>query len=143
MFRWVLHRTGDDRFTEWGFWNLDLPDKIPTLAETVTWSKEGDNWRVQREGVNGLYTVIDQNTHKWECTFKGDDGSDNSWHYTATRRTLAPTAEVKQTALPDNIVKELRFFVGEWTVEGDVLGKSLKGRWSTRWSPEKHCLLIR
>ena len=51
-------------------------------------------------------------------------------------------AEVTQTALPDNIAKELRFFVGEWTVEGEVLGMALKGRWSARWSPQRHCLLI-
>ena len=51
-------------------------------------------------------------------------------------------AEATQTALPDNIAKELRFFVGEWTVEGEVLGMALKGHWSARWSPQRHCLLI-
>jgi len=131
------------RITEWGFWNGNPALEFTSWAETVMWSKEGDNWRVQREGVNGLYTIIDQNTHKWECTFKGDDGSENSWHYTATRRTAAPAAQIKQAALPDNIVKELRFFVGEWTVEGDAPGKSLKGSWSAKWAPEKHCLLLR
>lgn len=131
------------RITEWGFWNSNLPTELPAWAETVTWSKEGENWRIEKEGVSGLFTIIDQNTHKYECTFRGDDGSENSWHYTATRKTAAPAAQVKQTALPDDIVKELRFFVGEWTVEGEVLGKALKGRWSAKWSPEKHCLLIR
>jgi hypothetical protein len=52
------------------------------------------------------------------------------------------TAETSQTALPEDVVKELRFFVGEWTVEGDVLGMALKGRWSARWAPQRHCLLI-
>jgi hypothetical protein len=51
-------------------------------------------------------------------------------------------AEVTQTALPDNAVKELKFFVGDWTVEGDVLGMALKGSWSARWAPQKHCQLI-
>ncbi|MHB0959070.1 MAG: hypothetical protein ACYC0X_27335 [Pirellulaceae bacterium] len=131
------------RITEWGFWNAYPPSELPAWAETVTWSKEGENWRIEREGVSGLFTIIDQNTHKYECTFRGDDGSENSWHYTATRKTMTPTPQVKQTALPDDIVKEMRFFVGEWTVEGEVLGKALKGRWSAKWSPEKHCLVIR
>jgi hypothetical protein len=131
------------RITEWGFWNANLPIELLAEMETVTWSKEGENWRIEKEGVSGLFTIIDQNTHEYACTFRGDDGSENSWHYTATRKTAAPAAQVKQTALPDDIVKELRFFVGEWTVEGEVLGKALKGRWSAKWSPEKHCLLIR
>ncbi len=127
------------RITAWGFWNMNPSVENPALSETVTWVKDGENWRIEREGLMGVLTIIDQNTHKWECTFRGDDGSENSWHYTAKRKA----AQVEQTALPNNIVKELRFFVGDWTVEGDVIGKTLKGHWSAKWSPERHCLLIR
>ena len=42
------------RITEWGFWNANLPTELPAWAETVTWSKEGENWRIEREGVSGL-----------------------------------------------------------------------------------------
>lgn len=130
------------RITEWGFCNVDRPTELLAGGATVTWSKEGENWRNETEGISGLFTIIDKNTHSYECTFRGDDGSENTCHYTATRKT-APAAQVKQTALPDEIAKELKFFVGEWTVEGEVLGKTLKGRWFAKWSPEKHCLLIR
>ncbi|MHB0960083.1 MAG: hypothetical protein ACYC0X_19890 [Pirellulaceae bacterium] len=53
-----------------------------------------------------------------------------------------PAAQGKQTGLPDNIVNELEFLVGGWTVEGKVLGKSLEGGFVAKWSKVKHCLLI-
>jgi len=46
-------------------------------------------------------------------------------------------------AMPDNIAKEFAFFVGDWTVEGDLAGKTLKGRWCAQWAPETQCLLVR
>ncbi len=51
-------------------------------------------------------------------------------------------AEAKKPVLPEKIAQQLQFFVGEWNVEGEVAGAALKGRWSTRWSPKKHCLVI-
>lgn len=104
------------RITEWGFWNLNLPDKPAALTETVTWVKDGEKWRIEKEGVNGLFTIIDQNTHKYECTFKGDDGSDNSWHYTATRKTAT-----KQAVSPVyEHLKDLEDFIGNWIVENTL-----------------------
>ena len=62
--------------------------------------------------------------------------------FVITATVLLGQTEAEQSALPDNIVKELECFVGNWTVEGDVLGMDLKGRWNAKWSPRKHCLLI-
>ena len=62
--------------------------------------------------------------------------------FVITASALLGHTETKQSALPDNIVKEIEYFVGDWTVEGDVRGMPLKGRWNARWSPQKHCLLI-
>ncbi len=59
-----------------------------------------------------------------------------------TASAMLGQSEATESTLPDNIVKEMEYFVGDWTVEGDVLGMPLKGRWTARWSPRKHCLLI-
>ena len=75
-----------EQITEWGFWTSHLPTKHPAWAETVTWSKEGKTWLIERENVKGVFTIIDENTHKYECEFKGDDGSENSWYFTAERK---------------------------------------------------------
>jgi hypothetical protein len=130
------------RITEWGFWNSNLPTEAPAWAETVTWSKDGETWLIERENVRGVLTIIDRDTHKYECQFRGDDGSENSWHFTAKRKDTAKAAEATRTALPDNIAKELGFFVGEWTAEGNLAGTPLKGSWSARWAPQKHCILL-
>ena len=59
-----------------------------------------------------------------------------------TASAMLGQTEVTESTLPDNVVKEMEYFVGDWTVEGDVFGMPLKGRWTARWSPRKHCLLI-
>ncbi len=53
---------------------------------------------------------------------------------------VAAAEETK--GMPANIAKELGFYVGEWTVQGNVGGKEMKGRWASRWSPQRQCLLI-
>ena len=55
---------------------------------------------------------------------------------------LLGQTEAKQSAMPSDVAEELEFFVGQWTVEGTLAGQALKGRWSSRWSHHKHCLLI-
>lgn len=59
-----------------------------------------------------------------------------------TASAILGQPDAKQSALPDNIVKELNYYVGEWTVEGNLAGKPLKGRWSSRWANQKQCLLV-
>ncbi|MCL4852830.1 MAG: DUF1579 family protein [Bryobacteraceae bacterium] len=132
------------QITEWGFWNADLPGETAAWAETVIWSKDGEKWLVDiADGVaKGVFSFIDQNTYKYECQFRGDDGSENRWHFTAKRKKVSPAAEAKSSALPAPIAKELDFFVGEWTVEGQQAGKAVTGRWSAKWSPQKECILL-
>lgn len=125
----------------WGFWNPGAESKLSPWAETVIWVQDGGKWRIEKEGVDGLFTIIDKDTHKYECTFRGDDGSNNSWHFTAKRKTTTKPTEATQTKLPENVAKELGFFVGDWTAEGYLAAKPLKGRWSTKWAPQKQCLL--
>lgn len=45
-------------------------------------------------------------------------------------------------ALPDEIAKELEYFVGEWAVEGRASKGPLKGRWIVKWAPARQCLLV-
>ena len=78
--------TESNSITEWGFWNTNLPTDTQVLTETVTWSRDGENWVIEKDKVRGVYTIIDQDTHKYECQFGGDDGSANSWHFTAKRK---------------------------------------------------------
>lgn len=132
------------RITEWSFWNADLPGETAAWAETVVWSRDGDKWLVDiADGVaSGVFSFIDQDTYTYECQFRGDDGSENRWHFTAKRKKASPAAEAKPSALPDHIAKELNFFVGEWAVEGQQAGKPVTGRWSARWSPQKECILL-
>ena len=62
--------------------------------------------------------------------------------FVITASTLLGQAEATQSAMPDNVRKELDFFVGQWSVEGEIGGEAFKGRWSARWSHHKHCLLV-
>lgn len=48
-------------------------------------------------------------------------------------------AEVK---VPEKILAQMEFLVGEWEVEGDHGGKAFKGTYSAKWSPNKHCLIL-
>ena len=59
-----------------------------------------------------------------------------------TASAMLGQTEANESPLPDNIVKEMEYYVGNWAVEGDVVGMSLKGRWNAKWAPTKHCLLI-
>ena len=123
------------QITEWGFWSSNPSVQLPPLAETVTWVKEDGKWRIEMEDGNGLFTIIDKDTHKYECTFNGDDGSDNSWHFTARRKpkTVSPNYEH---------LKVLEDFIADWvadeTLSDDIPGVAKKGekmttRVSARW----------
>ena len=74
-----------EQITESGFWSSNLPIKDPAWTEVVTWAPKDETWLIRREGVSGVYTIIDEDMHKYECKFGGDDGSENSWHFTAKR----------------------------------------------------------
>ena len=43
--------------------------------------------------------------------------------------------------IPNPIVKELQFFVGEWTSEGTVQGTPIQGALTLKWSPGQSCLV--
>ncbi len=109
------------QITCWGFWNPGAESKLSPWAETVTWTQDGKTWKIEKEGVNGLYTIVDKDTHQYECTFKGDDGSSNSWHFTAKRKKMdASVSPVYQH------LKDLEDFIGTWVSE-DALPDDLPG----------------
>ena len=95
-----------DTIKETGFWHADTPDGMATLSEVVTWSKDGKNWLIRADNLEGIYTVIDRDTHKYEATFRGDDGSENSWHFTAKRKKKPTMADAKES---------FAYLKGEWT----------------------------
>jgi hypothetical protein len=43
--------------------------------------------------------------------------------------------------LPDEVAKELDYYVGDWTYEWSLDGNTYTGKWSVKWSPDKSCLL--
>jgi hypothetical protein len=73
-----------------------------------------------------------------EQTKNGEKTPDEEYVY----ERKATAAEVKQPALPANIAKELEFFLGEWKAQGNQAGKTLTGRWSAKWAPQKQCILL-
>jgi hypothetical protein len=44
-------------------------------------------------------------------------------------------------ALPDEVIRELDYYVGTWTYEWKMDGTTYTGKWSVEWSPDKSCLL--
>jgi hypothetical protein len=112
MIEWDAKAEG---IKETGFWNMENPTGISTMSEVVTWSKDGKQWLIRADNLEGVYTIIDRDTHKYEAKFRGDDGSENSWHFTAKRRKKATAANAKES---------FAYLQGEWTTEwsnGDVL----------------------
>jgi hypothetical protein len=75
----------ENTIREWGFWNTNLPVDNPAVAETATWTKDGDTWLIENEKVKGVYTIIDSDNHRYDCKFGGDDGKENSWYFVAKR----------------------------------------------------------
>ena len=108
-----------DTIKETGFWHADSPDGMVTLSEVVTWSKDGKNWNIRAENLEGIYTVVDRDTHKYEATFRGDDGSENSWHFTAKRKKKATTVDATES---------FAYLKGEWTTEWSN-GSSVDAKW--------------
>lgn len=45
--------------------------------------------------------------------------------------------------VPEDVVKELQFFVGDWKAEGTTVDSKLDARFSASWEPGKHCVLVR
>ena len=68
--------------------------------------------------MEGVYTIVDRSTHKCEAKFRGGDGSENSWHFTARRNKKATVADAKES---------FDYLRGEWTTEwsnGDVVTRN-------------------
>ena len=45
--------------------------------------------------------------------------------------------------LPEDVVKELQFFVGDWKAEGTAVDTKLDARFTATWESGKHCVLVR
>jgi hypothetical protein len=44
--------------------------------------------------------------------------------------------------LPEEVARELDFFVGNWELEGEGARGPMKSSWSMKWAPGKHCLIV-
>jgi hypothetical protein len=51
-------------------------------------------------------------------------------------------AEPEAMPVPDEVVEQMQYFVGEWRAEGDATDRRLRGTWTARWEPGKHCLIV-
>ena len=136
--------------TETGYWNSNLSTENPAWSETVTYAQDGNTWIIAREGVKGVFTIIDQNTHRYECHFRGDDGSENSWHFVAKRKKPASDA-AGTTAGPDyKQLKGMEWMIGDWEAEwvvpstgypapdGYAPGSKVKSTCSYSWIEQKN-----
>ncbi len=109
-----------EQIKEWGFWNAATPDGSSGWAEVVTWSKVDGKWHIKNDAIDeAFYTVVDQDTHKYQCSFRGKDGSKNSWQFLA-KRAQEMTAE--------EAGKWLKYIQGEWTTVWDD-GLTVDAKW--------------
>lgn len=76
--------------------------------------------------------------------FKGDlvryeDTTDGKpWVKILRRKQPAAQTEVK---VPEAVLAEMEYLVGEWETEGTVLGRPHTGTATINWVPGKHCLI--
>ena len=51
--------------------------------------------------------------------------------------------QAEESKIPQEVLKQLKYMEGTWEVVGNVENEEVRGIWSARWAPGKHCLLRR
>lgn len=111
---------------------------------TTRWSSfSADGWKGRIVGTfeGRPYESSAQIEFKPDSMRYEDTTDGKQWISVAKRKATPQVVPRDQHEIPDAVAKELDYFVGDWTIEGNIGGKSLQGQWCARWAPQKHCLL--
>ena len=97
----------DEAIRGWGFW-------APPGGhhEEVVYTKTDKGWRITRDGLDGIVTIINKDSWKYEADFERN-GAENHWGFTA-RRIKPPTeADAKRV---------IGMLAGKWNLSFDENG---------------------
>jgi hypothetical protein len=112
------------------------------------WTKVGDEaeleWTIHGqygEFKGTSYAKRAGDTWTWQIRNQTHDGKAMPEMPVSTfRRSSSPPDG--ESAIPPEIVRELDFFVGSWTLQGEGARGPMTSSWNIRWAPGTHCLIV-